>query len=1294
MKRFLTDIEIEDILYFIKPNKSIPLDCTNSIVKITKDKFRKQLIKKEVYPSIIPDLKNIIHKNYQQSLIDAGESVGILAAQSIGERQTQNSIDYDEEIIINVENKIIKTKIGKFIDEYMESFSDCQKLDEYSYVQECKNVKIMTISQDEKIQWQNISEISRHYPKGNLVKVTTESGRSVVSTLSHSHLKKDKRTVVPVLGSELKLGDRIPVIKKSPVPNDIVKRIDITEYLEKYRIGPYEYDSDGNTPLNSPSNNNLEYVYLYGERFRRYIYIDNEFIDFLGIFIANGSLGYHKKQISLSSIGRYDQSIYEIIEKFCLKYDLQFNCNQLGIYFFQSFKNNRTTHYNINSRILYTFITRFLRKDGEKCIPDFIFGLDEDSMKLFLQSYFIEGGFDSEYDSINKDIQFLLTYFGIYSRIVNKKLVIQNQYNHLFYEIFNVKIKEENIEENFHTLDDSLLNKEVIRLQKLIDNIHEEVKITKYEELKNFIENFILESQKQCLTDIPENIEYLTQLDLADVVWEKITKLELIFEKDYKHKYVYDFSVKGNETFALFSGIVVHNTLNSVDWKEKIIYSKNDNIIVEPIGKMIDKLLLKNKENIENIEENRTEYLELKDDKYFIPSCDEYGNTNWYEIEAITKHLPVGKLVKVTTESGRTVMATQSKSFLVWNENEKKFLATAGSDVKLGDILPTTNLLPRLNIKKDDSINYNDIKIILNREIGFVIGLYLTGEIENFLIDEKIKFRLDKLFEHYNFNIYEFLDDITDSGTNIPSFSYNCSEEYIKGLLSGFFRNCEYKNGSILCSSYYEDIINGMLFLLNYYGVFGFFIKTEDEIIYKLEVKSDNTELLEKDVIEEIWKDISKEFMLSNYEISNLGRLKNKKINVSFDKVIHIEYINGTTDYVYDLTVKNTRNFQLFNGLNVRDTFHRAGQTEKSVTVGVPRFQELLNATKNPKMVNSKIFFNNGNKTIKDLRELINHNLVCLTIKDLADSIEVIMNKEEEDWYESFKILYNNKFFEHKNCISIKLNSKLLFKYRLSIQKIANIIENNYDDIFCVFSPISKCQLDIFVDVSNIKFSEEKLLFINADNAEEIYIEECVQPILEKMVICGIPGIQNIYYTIEHGEWFVETDGCNFKKLLGHSIVDMTRLQSNNVWDIYETLGIEAAREFLISEFLSIMEGINTCHVKLLVEKMTYNGIINSISRYTLKKDESGPFSKSSFEESTENFIRSAFSADVEKIKGVSASIICGKRAGMGTGMMDLKINIKQLPCQIPVFKDKNNEGIVIENKKPMAKIKPYSGKL
>ena len=195
------------------------------------------------------------------------------------------------------------------------------------------------------------------------------------------------------------------------------------------------------------------------------------------------------------------------------------------------------------------------------------------------------------------------------------------------------------------------------------------------------------------------------------------------------------------------------------------------------------------------------------------------------------------------------------------------------------------------------------------------------------------------------------------------------------------------------------------------------------------------------------------------------------------------------------------------------------------------------------------------------------------------------------------------------------------------------------------------------------------------------------------MIICGISGIKSIYFTNENGEWFIETDGSNFQSLLGHPIVNMEKLQSNNVWDIFETLGIEAAREFLIQEFLRIMDGIQECHVKLLVEKMTYSGTISSISRYTLRKDESGPMAKSSFEESVENYLKSALSGDVERIKGVSASIICGKRALCGTGFMDLKIDIKQLKNAIPVFMDKKNDGIVIEQKAVM-KIKPYPVRL
>ena len=136
--------------------------------------------------------------------------------------------------------------------------------------------------------------------------------------------------------------------------------------------------------------------------------------------------------------------------------------------------------------------------------------------------------------------------------------------------------------------------------------------------------------------------------------------------------------------------------LNSIDWQDKLLYTRSGTTVVQPIGQMIDDLLAdalrSNPDMITRIPENRTEYLPLPDG-YTVPSCDENGMCYWFKIEAVTRHLPVGKLVKVTTASGRTVTATQSKSFLVWNG--KKFESTLGSDVKVGDILPTTHYLIR-----------------------------------------------------------------------------------------------------------------------------------------------------------------------------------------------------------------------------------------------------------------------------------------------------------------------------------------------------------------------------------------------------------------------------------------------------------------------------------------------------------------------------------------------------------------------------------------------------------------------
>ena len=344
------------------------------------------------------------------------------------------------------------------------------------------------------------------------------------------------------------------------------------------------------------------------------------------------------------------------------------------------------------------------------------------------------------------------------------------------------------------------------------------------------------------------------------------------------------------------------------------------------------------------------------------------------------------------------------------------------------------------------------------------------------------------------------------------------------------------------------------------------------------------------------------------------------------------------------------------------NTFHKAGQSEKAMTAGVPRFQELLNATKDPKIINCKIFLNETINDINKVRNFIGNNLKEIKLQDIITDFTIYLDKEEEKWYNAFSIMYNNDFRKYKECISFKINKEILYRYKINYSDIYNYFNENYNDLFCVISPPQFCQIDIFVDTENIVLPENRITYIDESNYKEVYLEECVLPNLLSTTICGIPGINEIYFTKEDDEYIVETDGSNLLEIFCNDKFDYTKTFSNNVWDIYELLGIEAARQFLLEEFMSIMQGINVCHTQVLVNRMTHSGSISSISRYTLRKAESGPFGKASFEETMDNFLNAAANGDIEPTRGVSASIICGKRAEIGTGGINIKIDIDNLP--------------------------------
>lgn len=336
------------------------------------------------------------------------------------------------------------------------------------------------------------------------------------------------------------------------------------------------------------------------------------------------------------------------------------------------------------------------------------------------------------------------------------------------------------------------------------------------------------------------------------------------------------------------------------------------------------------------------------------------------------------------------------------------------------------------------------------------------------------------------------------------------------------------------------------------------------------------------------------------------------------------------------------------------NTFHSCGSAVKAVTSGVPKFQELLNVTKNPKIVNCKIYTKTNNSTIEQIRDHVSNKIKCVKIKNVIRSIEYIPKfDQDQKWINIYCMMNGKTIPEDKIVTKIILNTEKMFKLYINANMVAEKIENEFDDCTCIVSPPQLETIYIVVENSTLTNSEKNW------KTEKLFVDQCLIEEIGNIQVSGIEGIDKIYFTKENDGWFVETEGTNLPKILAHPDIDSERSVSNNIWEIYQSLGIEATYQFLMEEFGDIMTGINVCHTQMLVSRMTYSGTISSISRYTLKKEDSGPFCKASFEESMENFIRAGAYGEVEPVKGVSSSIICGKRARIGTGMVSLKFDTK-----------------------------------
>ena len=143
--------------------------------------------------------------------------------------------------------------------------------------------------------------------------------------------------------------------------------------------------------------------------------------------------------------------------------------------------------------------------------------------------------------------------------------------------------------------------------------------------------------------------------------------------------------------------------------------------------------------------------------------------------------------------------------------------------------------------------------------------------------------------------------------------------------------------------------------------------------------------------------------------------------------------------------------------------------------------------------------------------------------------------------------------------------------------------------------------------------------------------------------------------------WVLDTVGSNLLAVLGLDLIDKTKTISNDILEVYNTLGVEAARQTIYNEIVDVIEFdgtyINPHHYSILCDRMTYSNKLISVGRFGVNVDNVGPIAKASFEQTPQMFLDAAQFGELDNMRGVSANVMCGQEGYYGTSSFQVLLD-------------------------------------
>jgi DNA-directed RNA polymerase II subunit RPB1 len=390
------------------------------------------------------------------------------------------------------------------------------------------------------------------------------------------------------------------------------------------------------------------------------------------------------------------------------------------------------------------------------------------------------------------------------------------------------------------------------------------------------------------------------------------------------------------------------------------------------------------------------------------------------------------------------------------------------------------------------------------------------------------------------------------------------------------------------------------------------------------------------------------------------------------------------------------------------NTFHFAGVASKSnVTRGVPRIEEILSLSSEPKNPSLTIYLKEEDQTQKEKAQMIMNMLEHTRLEEIVKSIDICFDpddlntlisedKDTVEQYRAFESMVNecaettmetDENEKSKWVVRMVMDPETMLEKNITMDDVNFTLKSCYDNqINCVYSDYNADKLIFRIRMKDVLTSGSgkggKKKVNPLDQSDQIYILKNFQDqLLQNIVLRGIKGIGKVIlrkikdnvrelngvYKRED-IWVLDTIGTNLMDVLGLDYIDNTKTFSNDIVEIYNVLGIEAARQSIYNELADVIEFdgtyINSHNFMVLVDRMTFSSKMISIFRHGINNDNIGPIAKASFEETPEMFLKAARHAELDTMRGVSANVMCGQEGFFGTSSFQVVLDIDQIMKQ------------------------------